>query len=595
VSIELGRLLIDAGSVTPADVEAALFLSVVRGIPFPRALVDRGAITERALDAELDRRGGLAMRQVLGARDLFARLPRALCRRLGAVPTRLDPATGTIDVAAADPLDRHIPAEISFHLGQPVRLLRAPMSAIEEAIRAIELEEKQAPQPQRARPRRVTPPSPHGAPQSTIPPPPSEDAPIPLVRRAPPASTEPPPPAWRVPTVRPTGDTAPPPSTREAPLPLRLTKPDRSRDEPRSARPTPSAPASPASSASPASPASPASSGAATPPTPSTQRGPSRSSVIREPDTTPPAISFPSSPPTGPTDLGGMNLDAAAFRAPPVPSRVGVVPGASASASADASGGAGGAAQPGPSPNTLRQGRMHMARPEIHVTIPPPRGERWPQRDGAKDGPALAYDDDEDTSEAAPAGDPTLGGPTLPPPSSERAGRSASASVGSSSEDTLPPTFVDLSDLLDAMDSARSRDEIVALALRGVRMLARRVALFSVRRGAFQGHACSPEFGDAEALKMVSIPANLPSLLATATATSLYLGPVPSTPAHAALLGVMRNPSPDVAAVAVRVAGRPVLIMVADQLGDTLNGTRSMDELARAVGDALTRILSTRV
>ena len=49
--IELGPRLIAAGLVVPEEVEAALFLSVLRGIPFTRALIDRGAITERDLKA----------------------------------------------------------------------------------------------------------------------------------------------------------------------------------------------------------------------------------------------------------------------------------------------------------------------------------------------------------------------------------------------------------------------------------------------------------------------------------------------------------------------------------------------------------------
>ena len=71
-------------------------------------------------------------------------------------------------------------------------------------------------------------------------------------------------------------------------------------------------------------------------------------------------------------------------------------------------------------------------------------------------------------------------------------------------------------------------------------------------------------------------------------------GPVPETPAHEGLLAVMERASADVAVVAVRVAGRPAAVLLADDLGDTLTGTRRMDELARAVGDALARLLSAR-
>jgi len=183
VSIELGRRLIAANLVTREKVQAALLLSVVRGIPFTRALVDRGAITEAELDEEIARYAGPGLRHVQGSPELVAKLPRALCRRLCALPTRLDPFTGTVDVAAADPLDPHIEAEMSFHLGAPVRVMRAPLGAVEEAIRRMELMAAQPGAPKKHRSRRITPASPYGAPQSSIPPPPMASAPIPLVAK----------------------------------------------------------------------------------------------------------------------------------------------------------------------------------------------------------------------------------------------------------------------------------------------------------------------------------------------------------------------------------------------------------------------------
>ena len=105
--VDLGRRLIAAGVAPPEEIEAALFVSVVRGISFPRALIDRGVVTERALEDELGRRGGLALRNVVGVPELVAKLPRAMCRRLAAIPTRLDPYTGTVDVAAASVTTDH--------------------------------------------------------------------------------------------------------------------------------------------------------------------------------------------------------------------------------------------------------------------------------------------------------------------------------------------------------------------------------------------------------------------------------------------------------------------------------------------------------
>lgn len=489
MSIDLGRLLIDAGVVARAEVEAALFISVVRGIPFPRALVERGAISERALEAELERRGGLALQQVSGSRELFAKLPREICRRLGAVPTRVDPASGTVDVVAADPLDRHVAAELSFHLGMPVRVLRASMAAIEEAIRALELDGR--PTAPARRGRRVTPAFPFGAPQSTIPPPPSEQAPIPLVRRV---------------IVPASGDEA------EIALPLlRQTTP-------------------------------------AAADGPMTLRGPLQADA-------PPTLRGATLP-TGPSS--GRWREPGRAVAPvevEVPSPLSPSPAASP-----------GSGQPDPgvapatptAPSTLPQGRLRMARPE-----------QPPESLSTLGGYA-------GTSPASPPNPPA----TVP------------GDVQGGGE---PAPFADLGEILEAIHIARSRDEIVELSLRGLRRLARRAALFAVKRGTFLGYACTPELGDPAALREVAIPTGQPSILATATATGMYLGPVPGTPAHAQLLAVMGDASPDVAAVAVRVAGRPVLVFLADELGDTMIGTRSMDELARAVGDALTRILAARM
>lgn len=559
MSIDLGRLLVTAGVISPAEVEAALFLSVLRGISFPRALVDRGALTERTLEEELDRLGGLALRQVMGSRELFARLPRAVCRRLAAVPTRHDPATSTVDVAAADPLDPHVPAELGFHLGLPVRVLRAPITAVEEAIRGLELDEKE-PAPARARPRRVTPAFPHGAPQSTIPPPPSDDVPIPLVRRAA-ASDGAAAPTKHTRTARPVDG----PGARRRPRPA----PERDADAAEAPEPTlaPRTVRDAGSSASvdPARTQRPA--GAA-----------ARPPVLRAPSQEPPAVSFPSSLPPAAlasdiADGHGAELcppvdpsspDRAALRAPPLPNLD--------------------SPRSDPVPATLRHGRFALGRPVIAINIPPPREPEF--RAGAE--PA--------TGEAGPSVERKARAEAQPAQAAEAQPRQAAEGVEPRPARASEwPLFADLAEVFGVLDVVRTRDDIVSLALQGLRLLARRVAVFTVRRGAFHGHACNPEFGDEAALRALAIPAEQPSLLATATATTVYLGPVPGTPAHAPLLDVMLDPSSDVAAVAVRVAGRPVMVLVADDLGDTLHGTRSMDELARAVGDALTRILASRL
>lgn len=161
--------------------------------------------------------------------------------------------------------------------------------------------------------------------------------------------------------------------------------------------------------------------------------------------------------------------------------------------------------------------------------------------------------------------------------------------------DSPPPTQVpDAHTVLARIAKARTRDEVVRLALRGLLFIGRRAAIFAVRRDEFHGWACNALFGDLDAMRALSIPSDLPSVLATASVTNLYLGPIPGTPAHQGLLRIMGRSSSDVAASAVRVGGRPAMILLVDELADPAQGTRFMEELSRAIGDALARLLAIR-
>ncbi len=583
--IELGRRLISAGIAAPDDVEAALLLSVVRGVSFVRALVDRGAVDERSLEEELGRRGGLALRHVLGLPELVARLPPNLCRRLGAVPTRFDTFTGTVDVAAADPLDPHVGAEFGFHLASPIRVIRAPISAIEEALRRLDLDEPTT--LGEGRPRRSTPAFPHGAPSSS-PPPPLDDVPIPLIRRL------------GVPLVDESDPDLGNPNATAA-MPLFRQRVARPRE------PVQAFPAVPPLTPSGAEP-SPDSDGAGSSLLePEVTDGGTlvsevearrRPQVIREPKTPAPSVSFPSEPPLGPSSNADSTVDTLPRpRLPALPPPEPWEP----SLRPDPVPAARGATTVGPA----------VPRPAIDVTVPPRRSH------GATDVRAIVGSPSElprlpsppaleghDPRPSTPARrvTPAGGVRALTPP----AGVRAVTPSGSARAPTPPPTRTllsagppplpgsDLGVIVRGLAEARSRDEVVDLVMRGLLGIAERAAVFAVKKSGFQGWTCNEAFGDPQALRAVHVPAGEPSMLATATAASLYLGPIPQTPAHAALLAVMGTAGPDVAAVAVRAHGRAAMLLIADDLGDTLHGTRRMDELARAAGEALSRLLANR-
>jgi hypothetical protein len=113
----------------------------------------------------------------------------------------------------------------------------------------------------------------------------------------------------------------------------------------------------------------------------------------------------------------------------------------------------------------------------------------------------------------------------------------------------------------------------------------------AVKRDSFVGWSCNAEFGDARAWRLVSVPANVPSVLATAASGTPYLGPLFRTDGHMPILEFMRETSRDVAVTGVRVDMHPALVLLADELGDTALGTRRMEHLAKAAGTALARVL----
>ena len=103
-------------------------------------------------------------------------------------------------------------------------------------------------------------------------------------------------------------------------------------------------------------------------------------------------------------------------------------------------------------------------------------------------------------------------------------------------------------------------------------------------------HSTAPE----RELQQISIPADSPSILAIGATNGSYLGRVPLSEPHVALLRVMGSASRDVAVAPVRVFGRPTVLILADDLGESMIATRRMEELAQVAGDALARIVRER-
>ncbi len=470
MTVDLSRRLLALG-VPSAEIEAALFLSVARGVALPRALIDRGILTERALEEELTRAQGFAIEQVVASPELSLRLPAAMCRRLGAVPVRFDASANAAEVAAMDALDPHVGTEFSFHLGLDVRVVRATMNAIEAAVRRLELGEADGGS---ARSRRRTPAFPHGAPRSTAPPPPLEDVPIPLVRKV------------GGPLFEHERNSAPPPAPR---ITERLgLAPTSVRHEAR------------------------------------LLTGPVGNDGA-------PSVSFPSAPPP-------EMLDVHTAYVPPPPS----MPPETLMREAEAP-------EWGAASDSFQAGFVGLS-----ASNAPPT---------------------ERTEEEAP------------PPDSVEPDSETRVYARPSALELLGPA-------LDRLSVADSRDALIETLLETAAEVASHVAVFVVKRDGFHGWACTASYGDSSSLRKIAIPHAVPNILATATAAGFYLGPVPNTPGHAGLLAWMGRTPAEVAVHVAKVSGKPAVLLIAEGLDDTMQGTRALGEMTRVAGLTLGRILTLR-
>jgi len=524
---ELTKALLLEEVAAPRAIAEALFASVNGGVPLLQALVDTGAASPDVLSRYLGRTEAPFLRQVIPVPELVDRLPLGLCKRLLAIPVRRDALTGTVDVAVADPADPHPANEIAFHLRAPVRVVRAPVTAIEEALRRLTISAREH-----------------------------------------------------------TGSVPPPADRfREA---ARAAARTEERERPFAGR----------------SNSMPAAAGAS----------------HRRPGTLPPPVpelsqAVPTARDHAPR-RGGLVLDTDSSPPPPLPQppRVRTPPwGTPIHAIGE------------------RQHQRQRQSPDLgtepprsgygsEIPIPLTRQTMHPSMmSGGTHRPSAPLDPTARRPREGYALDTTrprhvlgrTGSPRIASPTSY-GGASASLPPGGRPFGSFTPgppplpggsgfaayapqvPFPEMGGILAALRNAGARDEILELVLTGARMVALKVALFVVKKGGYLGWQSTPEFADRSALQSVLIPLEANSIFDRAIREDLYLGPTRYDEIHAPLLRVMRNPSRDVAAVPIRVSGKTAVVIVADELGDTMIGTRRLEELARAAGEAFARIVRTR-
>ncbi len=146
--------------MAPDALANALVASVRERVSLVRALLKTNAITMVRLEEELERaapRDAPFQKQPVPLTELMERLPPHLCDALVAIPVESQSDAGAIDVAVADATDAHAAQEIGFFLESPVRLIRAPLGAIEAIIAQVRREASSPPSSGRVS---VPPPSP---------------------------------------------------------------------------------------------------------------------------------------------------------------------------------------------------------------------------------------------------------------------------------------------------------------------------------------------------------------------------------------------------------------------------------------------------
>jgi hypothetical protein len=151
-----------------------------------------------------------------------------------------------------------------------------------------------------------------------------------------------------------------------------------------------------------------------------------------------------------------------------------------------------------------------------------------------------------------------------------------------------------LETVLDAISRATMAEELAALLVRG--MAPAPTVVLSVRSGVYSGRAGSPWLSS-EAIKKLKLDAGMPSVIETAARVGHYLGVLPLTPAHEGLRAVFGgNEDREVYVTPVMMSKHPSLMLVSEigVLGPSVEATRRADEIARAVGHALERIVLSK-
>lgn len=153
-----------------------------------------------------------------------------------------------------------------------------------------------------------------------------------------------------------------------------------------------------------------------------------------------------------------------------------------------------------------------------------------------------------------------------------------------------PSPFMDMGEALGSIEQEKSPDAVVSALAR--LMEPAPAFVLAVRGGGYEGRAANGTFGGDEIVKRFRLPAGFATAVEAAIDAGYFLGVLPATPAHAPfreLLG--KHAAAELYLSPVGISGRPSLILCTVVDRPTLEITRRANDLTRAAGQVLERIL----
>ena len=146
--------------------------------------------------------------------------------------------------------------------------------------------------------------------------------------------------------------------------------------------------------------------------------------------------------------------------------------------------------------------------------------------------------------------------------------------------------------IVSAIRATRDRDEVVELACQGALTVSRAAVLLALRKSVLKGWGGSGAGLSRDGVRNLWIPTHSPSVFRDVVAhAEPFRGPHGTTAADGLFRAALERRGGELVVQPVRVAGKVVAVLAADDLRHGDEGVERIEILARAVGEAFERII----